>query len=106
MKKMMSYLFLGLSVVGLNLSAPQQAEARPRHHAAVVVTPPRVVAPRVVVTVPPPAVVAPRVVVARPPYRTYAQVYRVGYGVPHQVWVDGYYDMYGRWIPGYWTWTY
>ena len=77
------------------------AEARPR----MVVTTPPIFQPRVVVNLPAPRLPV-SVVVVRPPLRPYAAVYRAELGNPRRVYVDAYRDVYGRYVPAYWTWTY
>jgi hypothetical protein len=101
---------LALSFGALTLvAAAPQAEAGVvvrGPNARVVVAGPRVMGPRLVVAVQTPPILPAPVVVVRPPLRTYQEVYRMGYGEPHRVYVEGYYDQYGRYVPAYWTWVY
>jgi len=106
MKSRSSFLLMSLSLLGLVAVNAPQAEARARvvgPIAAVVLSAPRIVAPRVVFTPPLPPV---RVMVPPLPRLTYRQVYRPEYGAPRQVYVNAYYDAYHRYVPGYSTWTY
>jgi hypothetical protein len=41
--------------------------------------------------------------VHRPPARAVVRVYRPPCPGPRYIWIDGYYDGYGRWFNGYWA---
>jgi hypothetical protein len=101
MKKLMTFALMSLSVLGITLASTPSAEA----HASCRISGPhvtaRISAPRVYVS-PAPRYYAPaaRVYVAPPRVD-----YRYGYAA-RQVWVEGHYDIYGRWVPAHYEWVY